>query len=88
MEFLDAGRFQGASLDSSNSEKLIKLMDWFVIRIEDGTDEDAAKLPSDEPRPARMIPTTTNAKPDFEAPAEVSKIKVKTKQNGSKNDSE
>jgi hypothetical protein len=54
-EFMEKGRFEGASLDSANSEKLIKLMDWFVVRLEDGTDEEAAQLLSDEARPPRRV---------------------------------
>lgn len=82
MEFLQSGRFEGASLDSTNSEKLIKLMDWFVIRMEDGTDEDAAKLLSDEPRPRVSV-----SKQEDE-PVAPQKEK-KAKENGnSKDDSE
>jgi len=50
MEFMTSGKFDGISLDSdTNSEKIIKLMDWFVIRLEGGDDAEAAKLLSDEP---------------------------------------
>lgn len=78
---MEKGRFEGVSLDSMNSEKLIKLMDWFVIRMEDGTDEEAAQLLTDEVRPRRVStvkvePENDNAKPE------------KTKENGNKDDSE
>jgi hypothetical protein len=52
---MEKGRFDGLSLDSTHSEKLIKLMDWFVVRLEDGTDEDAAKLLSDEPPKPKVV---------------------------------
>ncbi|OXA58328.1 Serrate RNA effector molecule [Folsomia candida] len=80
MEFLESGRFEGASLDSTNSEKLIKLMDWFVIRMEDGTDEDAAKLLSDEPRPRRI----STVKQEEEAV--IPPVEKKAKENGNNKD--
>lgn len=79
MEFLESGRFEGVSLDSTSSEKLMKLMDWFVIRLEGGTDEDAAKLLSDDPKVRRGI-----VKQDDST---VAKIK-KENGNGNKQDSE
>jgi len=63
VEFLEKGRFDGVSLDSANSEKLIKLMDWFVVRLEDGTDDDAAKLLSDDPATVRRISVKEEDKP-------------------------
>lgn len=36
-------------MDSGNSEKLIKMMDWYVVRLEGGSEDDAARLLSDEP---------------------------------------
>lgn len=60
VDFLTSGKFDNVSLDSVNSEKLIKLMDWYVVRLEGGTEEDASKLLSDEPllRP-RIAPKQT-----------------------------
>lgn len=50
IEFMDKKRFEGITLDAPHAEKLTKLMDWYVIRLEDGSDELAAKLLNDEPR--------------------------------------
>jgi len=55
---MEKGRFDGVTLDSVHSEKLIKLMDWFVVRLEDGTDEDAAKLLSDESSQSKVTAAT------------------------------
>jgi hypothetical protein len=73
VEFMETGRFQGVTLDATQSEKIIKLMDWYVIRLEGGSNEDAAKLLSEEaimkPRPA-LLP-----KPDEKTKeAEVKKV--------------
>jgi len=56
VDFLSAGKFDNVSLDSVNSEKLIKLMDWYVVRLEGGNEEDASKLLSDEPLRPRIAP--------------------------------
>jgi hypothetical protein len=52
MEFLNQKRFDDITLDAPNADKIAKLMDWYVIRLEGGTDEDAQKLLADEPKPA------------------------------------
>jgi len=62
MEFLDKKRFEGITLDAPNAEKLTKLMDWYVIRLEDGTDELAAKLLNDETRSVVSRPSTSPTK--------------------------
>lgn len=80
VDFLKSGKFDNVSLDSVNSEKLIKLMDWYVVRLEGGTEEDAAKLLSDEPllRP-RIAPKQTE---DDGAKEKEKVAKVKSDENG------
>jgi hypothetical protein len=85
MEFLDKKRFDDLTLDSPHADKLIKLMDWYVIRLEDGTDEDAIKLLCEEPVKPKPPPA-----PKVDEPKQVEKTadgKVsKAVKNGEKND--
>lgn len=73
VDFMKNGKFDNVSLDSVNSEKLIKLMDWYVVRLEGGSEEDAAKLLSDEPIRTRIAPKLTE---------EVKETSVKNEENG------
>jgi len=75
VEFLNQSRFDEVTLDSPNSDKIAKLMDWYVIRLEGGSDEDAQKLLADEPKPARSNSTSTPAKPDVAKSAEPAAVK-------------
>lgn len=44
LEFLDKDRLDKVSVDSDQSEALIKLLDAVVIRLEGGTDNDLLVL--------------------------------------------
>ena len=79
VEFLRDGRFDNVSLDVAHADKLVKLMDWYVVRLEGGTNEDAAKLLTEEhimktkvkpPKPEEPEPKNDAEKPAVEEEAE------------------
>lgn len=46
MELMEQGRFSSVSIDADQSEKLVKLLDTVVIKLEGGTDLDLQVLES------------------------------------------
>lgn len=48
VEFLKDGRFDNVALDVAHADKLVKLMDWYVVRLEGGSNDDAARLLTEE----------------------------------------
>ncbi|CAG9581392.1 unnamed protein product [Danaus chrysippus] len=58
LELLEQGELDKVSVDVDKSDKLIRLLDTVVIKLEGGTEEDLKAL--DEPNPAE----NTNDKPD------------------------
>ena len=53
LELLEKGELDKVSVDVEKSEKLIRLLDIVVIKLEGGTEEDLKEL--DEPPPQEII---------------------------------
>ncbi len=59
VEFLESGRFDKLTIDADQSDKLVKLLDAFVIKLEGGTDLDLEVL---EAPPTTSAPAESAAK--------------------------
>ena len=68
VEFLESGRFDKLTIDADQSDKLVKLLDAFVIKLEGGTDLDLEVLEA---------PPTTSAPAESAAKAPVKREKEK-----------
>lgn len=53
LELLESGELDKVSVDVDKSDKLIKLLDTVVIKLEGGTEEDLKEL--DEPPPQEVV---------------------------------
>ncbi|XP_055917768.1 serrate RNA effector molecule homolog isoform X2 [Eupeodes corollae] len=73
-ELLENGTVSGVTLDSSQSDQLLRLLDTVVIKLEGGTDEDLKVL--DEPLPELKYPDKTVENP-FEESNESKEVKPK-----------
>lgn len=49
---MEAGRFDQLSVDADQSERLVKLLDAVVIKLEGGTDQDLLVLDSPPSQPS------------------------------------
>lgn len=53
LELLESGELDKVSVDVDKSDKLIRLLDTVVIKLEGGTEEDLKEL--DEPPPQEVV---------------------------------
>ena len=58
MEMMNSGRLDELSVDADQSEKLVKLLDAVVIKLEGGSDSDLQVLDAPPPTAAAAAVTT------------------------------
>nr|CAG4640777.1 EOG090X04A7 [Eulimnadia texana] len=70
-EFFDKGLFDSLSIDADQSEKLIKVLDSAVIKLEGGTDHDLDVLNAPPPQITRNAPTKDSTSSTKEESGEI-----------------
>lgn len=64
MELLENNTIAGVTMDTNHSEKLLRVLDTVVIKLEGGTDEDILAL---DEKPVEAVPAAAEVKPDDDA---------------------
>ncbi|KAK2704796.1 serrate RNA effector molecule homolog isoform X2 [Artemia franciscana] len=59
-DFFEKGRISGFTLDADQSEKIVKFLDAFVIKLEGGSDEEIEEFLSEVSKPVGLNPEATD----------------------------